>query len=83
MTLHRRVGKLLGTLREGSTIHEPPLALKAKGVLYVAAHPEETPRLVTPWGIQPLSFIPEPAPPLATVPTHSIPGHLPNPAKDR
>jgi hypothetical protein len=59
---HRRVGKLLGTLREGSTIHEPPLALKAKGVVYIAAHPDETPLLITPWGIKPLTFIRAPEP---------------------
>lgn len=71
---HPRVGKLIGSLRKGSTIAEPPAWLKDQGVVWIAVHPEETPQLVTPWGIRPLSFIPEPPAIYPTVPTHSIPG---------
>lgn len=61
---HPRVGKLIGTLRAGSVVHRAPLGLQEKGVMYVAVHPDEAPRLITPWGIKPLVFIPEPERPL-------------------
>lgn len=57
----RRPGTVtIGTLRAGSTILAAPDYLRERGVLYVAVHPEEAPRLVTPTGIHELVFIPPP-----------------------
>lgn len=71
---HPKVGRLIGTLPAGSVIHEAPMALQEKGVLYIAAHPEHPPQLITPWGFQPLVLIPEPPRVYETVISHSIRG---------
>lgn len=72
---HPRVGKLIGTLREGSKLHEPPAGLKAQGVVWIAAHPSGPPQLITAWGIKPLEFIKSPKPVMVTIPSHSIGGN--------
>ena len=69
---HRRVGKLIGSLREGSKLHEPPMGLKEKGVVWIAVHPKDSPQLITAWGIEPLEFIKGPEPVMVPVPSHSI-----------
>jgi hypothetical protein len=59
----RREGAMvIGTFRAGTVIHHAPIAMQRRGVLYIAVHPEENPKLVTPNGIADLVFVPQLAP---------------------
>jgi hypothetical protein len=72
--MHKRVGKLIGTLKAGTLVYDAPLAMQARGVMFIAAHPDEPVKLITPWGIVPLVFIPDGAPVVGStvVGSHSI-----------
>jgi hypothetical protein len=71
VTGRRSADKLIGTLPAGSMIHKAPIDMQAKGVLYIASHPDHPPQLITPWGIQPLVLIPEPPPTYGPAISHS------------
>lgn len=70
--MHRKGTRLIGSLPAGSRLWKAPQAMQEKGVLWIAAHPDHPPQIVTPWGIKPLVLVPEPEPPRSTAASHSI-----------